>query len=285
MMSRAMTRAQFSRANCALFVVGAVLTASAEHKPGQICDASDLPTAETLIAECIRAMGGRDALERVASGNAAVHSETPAGTYDINIAWRIDGHVIMEMDSEAGTLIFGAADNIAWTKTPHDGWRAYRGAEAKAVRSQAAEFCAPFDLPQHMLTTWGGKPGDVSLTTFGGRDGYRLELSGTRVALRAVFFDPTTHLLVGAESERYGFSLDEKITVLTRFLDYREVQGVRTFTLARIEQGEIGTTEMRFESLAFNNVDPKRFAVPVEVTAILEGVGQNGSETASDGGI
>ena len=224
-----------------------------------------LPSAQQVIERYYQVIGGREHLARLKSLRITGTRRVPAtGEQEpFEMSKGPDGKMI-----STGTLIkrVGANGRIVWTSA--DGYRILTEGEARYWREEASGW-----------TDWCGpakETGTVTLENFAGRPCYQLPYTAESGETTADFFDTETGLLAGSIRSvlihPYGLLAETAL-----FTDYREFGGLQVPT--RIVSHVVGPEAVFTRTwVQFNNVDPRAFALPIPIDAILKGKRESGGK-------
>lgn len=181
-----------------------------------------LPTADALLANYVKAIGGRDAWMKATS-------RLSKGTINVP-AYNIEGTVEVHMkapDKLLSVAVIGGQaykhgfdGTIAWSDTPNEGLSEEKGA-ALAAAKREADFYHQLDLQKlySQLTVTG-------VETVNGHDAFVLEAVTAEGAKDHIYFDTKTYLILRSVNHRA--SPDGADSVYTGDLeDYRDVDGMK----------------------------------------------------------
>jgi zinc protease len=181
-----------------------------------------LPAADALLANYVKAIGGRDAWMKATS-------RLSKGTINVP-AYNIEGTVEVHMkapDKLLSVAIIGGQaykhgfdGTVAWSDTPNEGLSEEKG-NALAAAKREADFYHQLDLQKlyTQLTVTG-------VETVNGKDAYVLEAVTPEGAKDHIYFDTKTYLILRSVNHRA--SADGTDAVYTGDLeDYRDVDGMK----------------------------------------------------------
>lgn len=239
---------------------------AAEEDPIRWLPLDDLPTAEQLITDCIRARGGEERL-------SAVDSATVEGEWEIvgiglkgkvSIRYRKPGLVLIrsEMPGMADSLQ-GYDGEVAWMLNPAAGDMPLTGPLAEEVKRQARLF------PE---LTWAEEYDEMEtlgLCRYEDLVCFAVEMRSGTDRKDRVFFDADGGLLHARQSR--VFSVAGPMNVIEVHLDYREFEGVQIPTRVenRFPEQSMQMTS-RVESVSFDEISLELFRLPDEIRAQLE---------------
>lgn len=181
-----------------------------------------LPTADALLANYVKAIGGRDAWMKATS-------RLSKGTINVP-AYNIEGIVEVHMkapDKLLSVAVIGGQaykhgydGAVAWSDTPNEGLTEEKGS-ALAAAKREADFYHQLDLQKlySQLTVTG-------VETVNGHDAFVLEAVTPEGAKDHIYFDTKTYLILRSVNHRA--SPDGADAVYTGDLeDYRDVDGMK----------------------------------------------------------
>ena len=227
--------------------------------------AGDLPAAEDLFAKHAAAIGG-DAVGKVENMAAEFTFSMPG------MGLETTGEAYMEVPDKTYSMIslmaMGSADfesgvngDVAWQNNPQMGLRRLEGNEARmAIRGG---WLDPF---QSWKDLWD-KAETVAEETVGERACYKVVLTPSEGEPLTAWFDKETGLLAQEELAipQMGTS------VLTKFSDYREVDGVKT--AHRTEQEGPMPFTVEYTSVRYNVDD-----IPEDIFEVPAGIMEMATE-------
>lgn len=180
----------------ALVMLCAAAVAVAAVRPIAAQDAA-LPKASDLLAKCVAAIGGADAVKGIKSMRAKGTFEMPAQ----NITGTVE--VIQARPSFMRLLIdiqgIGLADNgtdgkIAWNLDPMNGPSLLTGKALTEMKAEAL-FDGLLFGPEYVKSAT-----TVEKTKFGESPAYKIKLVTTFDTERTLYIDASSYLLIGSES-------------------------------------------------------------------------------------
>ncbi len=221
--------------------------------------AGDLPAAEDLFAKQAAAIGGK-ALDKVKNMAAEFTFSMPAMGLETN------GEAYLEIPDKTYSMISlmamgspdfesGVSGDIAWQNNPQMGLRLLDGNEARmAIRGGWLDpFAGWKDLWETAET--------VAEETLGEATCYKVVLTPSEGEPLTAWFDKDTGLLVQEE-----LAVPEMGTsIVTKFSDYREVEGVKTAHLIEQEGPMPFTVEYTVVRYNVDDIPPDTFEVPQSI--------------------
>jgi hypothetical protein len=225
---------------------------------------------QRVIDEYVRALGGAKALAQIRTGTIAgsltEESTGKMGSYSLIVKApnRYYSEIIVEPDRDVDAY----NGMSAWGQDGREGVRTLTGAAAKEAEG-AGQY-------------WNSRLVDVKKSKLGvqltgteqvrGRDAYRMKVSLGMGAVREVFFDTQTHLIVRETGAGEQFDYE----------DYRAVNGIQTPYRIELRKGghayKISVTRAEFNAAVDNSVFdfPKTAGIPLpDMKALFLDVSKN----------
>ena len=214
------------------------------------------PSAEQVISNYVKAVGGKAALEKVKSRVTKGTVDPGMGTlFTLELREKAPDKSLSVIDvPEQGQVKQGFDGKVAWDSTPNQGVQELSGAMLAAVRRNSQ-----FYRWLHMKELFGNL-GMAGTTKVGDRDAFVMQATPADGYPEKFYFDTQTGLLIKRE-----YQLDSPGGVLsfeTFYDDYREVDGVKLpFTLRRV--GPDNVLLLKFTEIKHNvELDDAQFAKP-----------------------
>jgi hypothetical protein len=181
-----------------------------------------LPTADALLANYVKAIGGRDAwmkaTSRLSKGTISVPAYNIEGTVEVHM--KAPDKLLSVAVIGGQAYKHGYDGTVAWSDTPNEGLTEEKGG-ALAAAKREADFYHQLDLQKlyTQLTVTG-------VETVNGHDAYVLEAVTSEGAKDHIYFDTKTYLILRSVNHRA--SPDGADSVYTGDLeDYRDVDGMK----------------------------------------------------------
>lgn len=179
------------------------------------------PTADEVLAHYVRAIGGKEAWEKL-------HSRTSLGTIDI-ASMNISGTVMIHEKAPNKVLLVvilagqpfrqGYDGTVGWSDDPQDGLKEKSG-EQLAETARDADFYRPL----HMEKTYT-KLNVVGKESVGDRPAWVVQAGLPEGGSDKLYFDTESGLIIRAVSQQHT---DQGVNAVAEdFKDYREVDGVK----------------------------------------------------------
>lgn len=229
---------------------GAMLSSSAAAQQAA------MPTADQLVSNYVKAVGGTAALEKVKSRVTKGTVDPGVGTlFTLELKEKAPDKSLSVVDvPEQGHVKQGFDGKIAWDSTPNQGVQELSGAMLAAVRrnSQFHRWLR--------MTELFGKLEVAGTVKVGERDAYVMEATPAEGYAEKFYFDTETGLLV-----KRDYKLDAPggmISFESFYEDYREVDGLKLpFALRRV--GPDNVLLLKFTEIKHNvELDDAQFAKP-----------------------
>lgn len=217
------------------------------------------PSAEDLIKEHIKALGGVDAHKKVKTRQMKGVIEIPMQgiSADMTIMSKAPDKQRTEIDLPGmGKVIEGFDGKIAWSQNPFTGLLEKSGGQLKQARQQA-EFYRDVELLTR-YTGWTLKGQE----TIDGKPTNVLEGKNKDGGVDVLYLDEQTHLLVQLKAE--AETEQGKMQVTSKMSDYREVDGLKMPHSIKIEAGPAGFNMKVKEIKHGLDLDDKLFAKPAQ---------------------
>lgn len=222
-----------------------------------------LPTAESLWAQHVEAVGGRVALEQYRSSHAVGRFEVPAqgigGPLELMAA--APNKLLVQIQvSGMGTVRNGYDGEVGWTIHPATGPMVLEGRMLDQLRQQADFYgiLRPEVYVQRSET--------IGESEFDGRPCYKVRVTTRWNEEYFEFFDKATGLLAGSIRTQETPMGALEVTTMTR--DYREFGGIKV--PARVVQRLLGQEQsFMIESIEYDGVDDSVFALPQEIRVLV----------------
>ena len=242
---------RFCQFTLALFLLMQLL-----WRPMCLLAADSLPSPDEIVEKYIKALGGTEALQKIASrvskGSLENVGEGTAQTLEIykkgpdkfyQIASTLDGPYRQAYDG-----------NIGWAHYPGDKVHEVGGAELSRLKRQAV---LQIELRMRELFP---KMKVLGKEKVGGKDTFVLEASPPEGSPEKFYFDSQDGLLL--QHEYVGDAWYGQTTISEQFSDFREVDGIKIPFTTR--QSGIDLT-IRMKEIKHNVlIDDSKFAKPVE---------------------
>jgi hypothetical protein len=231
---------------------------AAQQKPAA------LPEARTIIDRHIEALGGRAALQSISSLHVRGRFEVPAtgvsGPVEMYAA-KPNKKLERVTIAGVGDLEEGFDGTVGWTLSAVTGPMLTEGTQLEQKKFDS-EFFGDLKDPSSYKTIE-----TVERTTFDGRDVYKVRLVSTTGVEDIEFYEVESGLKAGAQKSRETPMGTMSATVT--FSDYRTFGKLRhpaKQTLSTMGMEQILT----IESVEYDTVDPKVFALPEPIKALIK---------------
>ena len=255
---------------------------SAPAKPAAPAQAdSDLPSVDDIYENCIKAAGGREAVDAVKTLHAKVTVSMMGMQMPSEQSWSREGGRMMK-STMMGEMIAASDGTTAWNKSPM-GYALASEQEAEQLESQTGMFMFVIDFKKFAKDDMQSLE-VVGEEAFDGKPCYKLQFTSKEENQGHVYFDKETGLPAGLTQQEKN-EQGEPGDKATMFLkEWKEVGGVKFFHLAAMEiepapnspsAGMAGAdgkihAELIIDELEVNTLDAKHFELPEEVKALVK---------------
>lgn len=225
---------------------------------------SELPSAKDVIARFVKAVGGKEAFQKIESQHVKGKYEMPAqglsGPIEV-FAKRPDKLAVKINLAGFGEVLTGYNGEVGWSVNAATGPMLLKDKELEQLREQA-----DFDGVLHEAKNYKSMD-TVGTENFEGKECYKLKLVRTSGNESTEFFDTKTGLLVGSITTQE--SPLGPMVVTSIIDDYRKSSGV---LFARKVTQKMGPVEqvMNLTSVKENVVPDSAFEVPNEIKPLLK---------------
>jgi hypothetical protein len=267
-------------------VAGAAIAISVIGQPASASPAAfapaELPGVDTIYENCIKAAGGRKAVDNVKTIQADTTMTSDQGQVQFQQSWSRDGGRLVRVSMPQGEMLMGTDGKTAWMKSPM-GYMLAPPDQADQIESQAGMFMFMIDFKKFAKDDMQSLE-VVGEEAFQGKDCYKLHFTTEDEKDGHVYFDKESGLPVGFSQEEQGEDGQpgDKSTMLLK--DWKEVEGVKFFHLvtmevepgpnspARTMAGPDGKmhAEIKVNELKVNTLEPEHFALPEEVKSLAK---------------
>jgi len=218
------------------------------------------PTAEDLIKEHIKAIGGTDAARKVKTRQIKGVFDFPSQgiSADMTILSKAPDKQRTEIDIPGmGKVIEGYDGKVAWSQNPFTGLIEKTGGQLKQARQQA-EFYRDVDLlTRYSGWTLKGKE------TIDGKSTDVVEGKSKDGTVDVLYLDEKTHLIVQLKTEMESEA--GKATITIKPDDYRDVDGLKLPFVTAVDTGPGGVLKMVFKEIKHGvELDDSLFTKPAQ---------------------
>jgi zinc protease len=241
-----------------IVLLGLGLSAPAlAQEPATAKPTEALPTVDKILDNYLKAVGGRDAWEKLTSRVSKGSMQIPA--MNLNCAVEIDekapdkNYTVTTIPG-FGDVRQGFDGAVGWTSDPQSGLHVMAGQELAEVKRDS-QFYMPLRLRQiypHITLKGKDKLGD--------HDAWIIEVAPAEGAPDTLYFDAQTGLLLRQKGERE--TPQGKAQIQTDFEDYRDVDGIKLpFTIR--QTSDMSSFIIQVTEVHHNvPVDDAKFAKP-----------------------
>jgi zinc protease len=181
-----------------------------------------MPSADQIIDDYVKASGGKAAIEKLTSREAKGTFEVPAlgASGNLEAFAKAPNKILTIITIPAfGTIQHGSDGTVAWEENPQVGMRELSGAELEATKRHS-----DFHRIIHLKDLYP-KRTLKGIEKVGNQEAYLVELTPSEGSSEKMYFDTESRLLIRHDLEREG--PQGKVTIETRFEDFRDVDGVK----------------------------------------------------------
>ncbi len=226
----------------------------AGHSPLQAA-----PSAEELLQEHIKALGGADAFKKITTRQMKAEIEIPGAGIKagMTIMSKAPDKQRTEIDiPDMGKVVEGYDGKVAWSQNPFLGIIEKSGGQLKQARQQA-DFYRDVELLTR-YTGWTHKGKE----TIDGQTTDVLEGKSKEGTTDLLYLDEKTRLLVQIKTE--AETPQGKIPVISKLSDYRDVDGLKLPHKIAVEAGPEGFKMTVKEIKHGIALDDKLFSKPTQ---------------------
>lgn len=250
---------QLSRALVAAFSVS-TLTLPA------LLGAQAMPTAASVVARHVEAIGGKDAVMKISSVHQQGTMEMPGMGLSAEMslyAAAPNKQSVNMVIPGIGEILQGYNGEYAWNADPMSGPRLADGAEL-GNRAESAIFLESFGIFDATDFT---SMEIVEKSLFAGEEAYKVKFVRKSGSESYEFYSVASGLRVGSQSE--AVSPMGTIQINATVSDYKDFGGVKLPT--RLSQSQAGQDiVMTMRSITFNDVPADAFALPPAIQALVK---------------
>ena len=212
---------------------------------------------DAILERCIRAVGGRAAVERVTSRVMKGSLVTPGGAMTLEIYEKAPNKFLRILENPAsGRSENGFDGQAAWSRNPQRGLRDVTGPEVENFKREQS---------LHRQILWKELYPEMRAAgqeTLDGRETDLVEAQAGPEVTYKLYFDRENGLLLRSDVSMRG------VTIHAYFEDYRDVDGVKlAFTIRRVRSSDGFQWSDRFTEIRHNvPIEDAKFAKPVQET-------------------
>lgn len=219
--------------------------------------AAGAPTVDEILDKFVKAIGGKEAIEKVNSRSSKGSFEMEA----MNMTGTFESFAKAPNKSAMTITIpnFGNINNVfdgtkAWAADPMSGLRELSGAELATTRREA-DFYAPLNFKKNYT-----KLEVKGKEKVGSGEAYVIEATPAEGTSEKYYFDATTGLLARHDTERD--TPQGKMAMELYFEDYKPVDGLKVAHTLR-QVSPMFSLSIKFAEVKHNSaIDEKAFAKP-----------------------
>lgn len=221
--------------------------------------ADDLPTVETVLNKSVKAVGGREALDKIKSLHTVMKMNAQGMDMEMDCSWSRSGGRLVTMKMPMGEMSVGTDGTTAWTNNLMTGY-SLATETSKGQLKLAAMMMTVVD-PTCMDKEERAGVKVVGKEQFQGKECYKLSSPKTATDEASfMFFDAESGMPMGSIQETGKGSM-----VLG---DWKKIDGVLFFHSMKMEgagkRGEMNG-ELKITTIEVNKPDESAFALPEAV--------------------
>lgn len=234
-----------------------LLLATANAQNGAPAKAAALPTADELLDKYVKALGGKEAIEKVTSrvGKGTLELEGMGMSGPAEVYAKAPGKDAIYIELQGAGKVINVCDGEkAYALEPMSGLREKSGAELAQIKRNA-DFHQSLNLKKHFpkLEVKGKEK-------VGATDAYLVIATPASGDAEKLYFAADTGLLVRLDADYE--TPQGKMTIESYFSDYKEVSGVKTAHSIR-QVTPMFTILLKLTEVKHNApVDDAKFAKP-----------------------
>jgi hypothetical protein len=240
-----------------------VVPAVAEPPTTAPAVATDLPTAEAVLAKYVAATGGQAAYDSIKSraAEATMTLKEMGLNATISIRQKPGKAIIVTNIPGIGESKVGMVDKVIWANDQMQGPRLITGAEADSMIAQ-------LDLSEKIDFSRYESSKIVGIENVGGSDAYKMEMVNKSGQPETRFYDVASGLLV--KQINIAASPMGELQVESIMSDYQDTKPIKT-AMKTVQKMQGMTPEMSTTKIEHNvEIDDAIFAVPAEVQALID---------------
>ena len=231
--------------------------ASKAETPKTDAKAAALPTVDNILEKYVKALGGKEAIEktssRSANGSFEIEALNMSGTFEMFA--KAPNKNAMKIDLPGVGMVYNVFDGVkGWDSNPMTGLRELSGAELAAMKRRA-DFHSEINFKKHYP-----KMEVKGKEKVGSSETYVIEATPDEGGPEKLYFDVNTGLLVRHDLEAEGPQGKMATEIYTD--DYKVVDGVKIpHTLKQVSPMLAMT--MKFTEIKTNvEIDEAKFSKP-----------------------
>jgi hypothetical protein len=239
---------------------------------------ADVPSAEQVMANAVKAMGGKDAINNIQTLRALLETQIdgPQGKMKIEMEslWSRKGGRLTRAKTPMGDMEMGTDGKTSWMKSPM-GYGPLTGQQADALKDQSGMFINMLE-PERTAKEEIAKLENAGVEKFADTECYRLHYTNKEGKEGDLYYSVDTGLPVGFQ--RTEASATTKMVLS----DWKETSGVQVFRKINSSAANQPAMTITVTEVEINKVDDSAFAVPEEAKKALGGA--TSGETAPEPG-
>lgn len=220
----------------------------------------ELPQGTVLLQRFIRAVGGEAAIRNVQSMSASGQIYLPGSEESGQFSWAVadGGRCVFDMTfPNLGHSTFGSDGTIGWESLTLGDTEVVQELDLSTIdtrRRRSNWFELALTLPARARTF-----DTIGLSTFDGIGAFEIRMVDDANRVHHVFFDASTHLLLGVRLIERGPLGPADVTI--RFGDWKPVESLQLFHSVSIDHADV-RLRLHFEHVSLQDVPQDRFTPP-----------------------
>ena len=209
------------------------------------------PTAETVIENYIKAIGGREAIDKIKDITISSTSENPRGTAETEIKMKMPDKYMMSVYTngmELYSIVNNGEKSVRKSQWGGGNQEAKEGKEAKAE----AMRMSPFQEMNYVVLEIKMK--NMGLEKVGETEAYKLEFTGQTGNVFYAWFDKTSGLKLKTSMKGKNPRSGEEIENITTLENYTKFKGTEVLIpkISKRSGGPMGESVSETQSVKVN---------------------------------
>jgi len=227
------------------------------------------PTVDEVLANHVKALGGREALEAVQSvvARGKIRLKAAGGIEGDIVMYQVTGRFALEMDlGPLGNVRQGSDGEVVWEITPQ-GPRVLEGNERNNLLTTNGQ---PFAELNWSTERYQGTLELKGKETVDGREAYHVDFTPREGLPMTRFFDAQSWLVVKTVGTQENPNVG-RVKIEARPSDYKTVDGVLQPFLVQFSANGAESYSIEIEDLKYNQpIDDSQFALPAEIAELVK---------------
>jgi hypothetical protein len=221
-------------------------------------------TAEQVMADSVKAMGGKEAIEKIKTirivTDVSMSSPQAEMKAEMESLWSRAGGRILRTKTEMGNVEMGTDGKVTWKNTPM-GSGSLTPDEANALKAESSMIMNLLE-PERFVKEEMTKVESAGTETFDGKECHRLHFTKKDGEEGDLFYDATTHLPIGLQRVQKQGGVEQRAKMVLG--DWQEEQGVKIYRTINVESPQQPgmTVAMKVTKVEINTLEDSAFAPP-----------------------